>query len=122
MEQIRLLAQDLRLPALDAVGLGPTLEGFCRDFAKRMQLPIDYLGLELPIMPAAVSICLYRFLQEALTNVAKHACANQVRVALHCDDKTVSLSVEDDGRGFDKAARLAVSGWPMGIGLMGMQE
>ncbi len=122
MEQIRLLAQDLRPPALDAVGLGPTLQGFCRDFAKRTQLSIDYLGLELPMLPEAVNICLYRFLQEALTNVAKHACANQVCVALRHDAETVSLSVEDDGRGFDGQARLSVSGWPMGIGLLGMQE
>jgi signal transduction histidine kinase len=122
MEQIRLLAQDLHPPALDAVGLGPTLEGFCRDFARRTRLSIEYLGLELPMLPEAVNTCLYRFLQEALTNVAKHACANQVCVALHCDAEAVSLSVEDDGRGFDNQARLSVSSWPMGIGLLGMQE
>ncbi|MDH4137268.1 MAG: PAS domain-containing protein, partial [Anaerolineae bacterium] len=122
MEQIRLLAQDLRPPALDAVGLNPTLEAFCRDFARRTQLSIDYLGLELPMLPEAVNICLYRFLQEALTNVAKHACASQVCVALRYDAETVSLSVEDDGRGFDRQARLSVLGWPMGIGLLGMQE
>jgi PAS domain S-box-containing protein len=122
MEQIRLLARDLRPPALDAVGLNPTLEAFCRDFAKRTQLPIDYLGLGLPMLPEAVNMCLYRFLQEALTNVAKHACADQVCVTLCYDAETVSLSVEDDGRGFDKKARLSVLGWPMGIGLLGMQE
>jgi PAS domain S-box-containing protein len=122
MEQIRSLAQDLRPPTLDAVGLNPTLEGFCSDFAKRTGLSIDYLGLELPILPEEVNTCLYRFLQEALTNVAKHACANQVHVALCYDAETVHLSVKDDGRGFDKQARLSFSGWPMGIGLLGMQE
>jgi PAS domain S-box-containing protein len=122
MEQIRLLAQALRPPALDAVGLNPTLEGFCRDFSERTQLSINYLGLELPMLPEAVNTCLYRFLQEALTNVAKHACADRVCVALRCDAEMVCLSVEDDGRGFDKEARLSVSGWPMGIGLLGMQE
>ena len=122
MEQIRLLARDLRPPALDAVGLNPTLEAFCHDFGKRTQLPIDYLGLGLPMLPEAVNMCLYRFLQEALTNVAKHACADQVCVTLCYDVETVSLSVEDDGRGFDKQARLSASGWPMGIGLLGMQE
>ena len=54
--------------------------------------------------------------------MAKHACANQVCVALRYDAETVSLSVEDDGRGFDTPARLSVVGWPMGIGLLGMQE
>jgi signal transduction histidine kinase len=122
LEQVRLLARGLRPPALDAVGLGPTLEGFCHDFAQCTGLSIDYLGLELPVLPDAVNTCLYRFLQEALTNVAKHACANRVYVALHHDAQTVSLSVEDDGRGFDKQARLSVSGWSVGIGLLGMQE
>jgi signal transduction histidine kinase len=74
------------------------------------------------MLPEAVNMCLYRFLQEALTNVAKHACADQVCVTLCYDAETVSLSVEDDGRGFDKQARLSASGWPMGIGLLGMQE
>jgi signal transduction histidine kinase len=122
MEQIHSLAQDLRPPGLETVGLDPTLGGFCRSFARHTQLAIEYQGAQLPAMPDAVSICLYRYLQEALTNVAKHAQADQVRVVLRCDGKTVSLSVEDDGRGFDRAARLTVSGWPMGIGLMGMQE
>ena len=74
------------------------------------------------MLPEAVNTCLYRFLQEALTNVTKHACANRVRVTLRCDAETVSLSVDDDGRGFDMQARLSTSGWPMGIGLLGMQE
>jgi signal transduction histidine kinase/DNA-binding response OmpR family regulator len=117
MEQIRLLAYGLRPPALDAVGLSYTLEGLCRDFAERTQLPIDYAGAELPVLPEAVNMCLYRVLQEALTNVAKHADANQVRAALCCDAETVSLAVEDDGQGFEVQA-----GTSVGIGLLGMQE
>jgi signal transduction histidine kinase len=117
MEQIRLLAHDLRPPALDTVGLNYTLEDLCHDFAERTQLPVDYVGAELTVLPEAANICLYRFLQEALTNVTKHAQANQVRVALHCDAQTVSLSVEDDGKGFDEQAGMAT-----GIGLLGMRE
>ncbi|MGA9351020.1 MAG: GAF domain-containing sensor histidine kinase, partial [Anaerolineae bacterium] len=117
MEQIRLLAYGLRPPALDAVGLSYTLEGLCRDFAERTQLSIDYAGAELPVLPEAANICLYRFLQEALTNVAKHAYANQVRVMLYCDAEMVSLAVEDDGQGFEVQARMSA-----GIGLLGMQE
>ena len=117
MEQIRLLAYGLRPPALDAVGLSYTLEGLCRDFAERTQLSIDYAGAELPVLPEAANICLYRFLQEALTNVAKHAHANQVRAMLYCDAEMVSLAVEDDGQGFEVQARMSA-----GIGLLGMQE
>jgi signal transduction histidine kinase len=122
MEQLRHLAHDLRPPALDAMGLNPALEGFCRHFASHTRLVIDYLGAELPALPDPVSICLYRFLQEALTNVAKHAHANHIGVVLGCDDHTVRLAVEDDGRGFDRGAAWSSLGWPMGVGLLGMQE
>jgi len=117
MEQVRSLAQNLRPPSLDTVGLNATLEGFCLDFAEGTLLAVDYAGAEVPPLPQAVSICLYRFLQEALTNVIRHAQASQVSVALRCGARTVTLSVEDDGRGFDKQA--LVSG---GIGLLGMRE
>jgi signal transduction histidine kinase/DNA-binding response OmpR family regulator len=117
MEQVRLLAHGLRPPALDTVGLNYTLEGLCLDFAERTQLSIDYADAELPVLPEVVNICLYRLLQEALTNVAKHAHANRVWAALRCNGEMVGLSVEDDGQGFDVRARMSA-----GIGLLGMQE
>jgi signal transduction histidine kinase len=122
MEQIRLLAQDLRPPALDAVGLSPTLEGFCRDFAERTQLDVLYSGAELPVLPDEICIGLYRFLQEALTNVARHARARKAYVSLGYDDGMVNLSVEDDGQGFDIQAVLDAPNQPSSIGLLGMQE
>jgi signal transduction histidine kinase len=122
MEQLRLLARDLRPPALDTAGLNPTLEGLCRDFARRTQLSIDYASTELTTLSDTANICLYRFLQEALTNVAKHAQANQVWVKLSQGGGMVNLIVRDDGRGIDQQAGMAVSERPKGIGLVGMQE
>jgi PAS domain S-box-containing protein len=122
MERIRLLAQGLRPPELDVVGLNPTLEDYCHDFAQHTRLPIDYAGAKLPVLPDEVTICFYRVLQEALTNVAKHAHANHVWVALHCSADTLSLSVEDDGRGFDAQTAVSVSRQPQSIGLLGMRE
>jgi signal transduction histidine kinase len=122
MERIRLLAQGLRPPELDVVGLDPTLEDYCRDFAVHTRLPIDYAGTELPALPDEVTICFYRVLQEALTNVAKHAHANHVWVALRCNADTLSLSVEDDGQGFDAQTAVSVSRQPQSIGLLGMRE
>jgi signal transduction histidine kinase len=104
------------------VGLNPTLEDYCHDFAKHTRLSIDYAGTELPVLPDAVTICFYRVLQEALTNVAKHAHANQVWVALHCNADMLSLSVEDDGQGFDAQTAVSVSRQPQSIGLLGMRE
>ena len=122
MEQIRLLAQDLRPPALDAVGLNLTLEGFCRDYSRRTRLSIDYQSTDGQVPAEPICICLYRFLQEALTNVVKHAGAGQVRVALQHDTDEISLSVEDNGHGFDVPSTLPAQSQPMGIGLLGMQE
>ena len=120
MDEIRNLAQNLRPPALDAVGLSATLEGFCRDFAERTRLTIDYHGTELSPLPEEVNICLYRFVQEALTNVAKHAQATHVQVALRSDAEAIHLLVQDNGRGLGK-------NWPAsrrspGIGLVGMHD
>ena len=122
MENIRLLARGLRPPELDAVGLNGTLEGFCREFADLTRLSIDYAGLEISGLPDAVKISFYRFLQEALTNVAKHAQANRVLVELCRNADTVSLSVADDGRGFVPSVETSNSYNSKGIGLLGMRE
>jgi PAS domain S-box-containing protein len=121
MERIRLLAHDLRPPELDAVGLDPVLEDYCREFGRRAHLAIDYQGTRLPVLPDEISICFYRVLQEALTNILKHARAGHVLVALRCAAGAILLSVVDDGQGFD----LGVDQSPAegsGIGLLGMRE
>jgi signal transduction histidine kinase/HAMP domain-containing protein len=120
-DQVRRLAQALHPPSLDALGLNVTLEGFCRDFGGRTRLCIDYAGADILGLPDSIGIHLYRFLQEALTNVSKHAQADGVRVVLEYDGDSISLLVEDDGVGFDVTAR--PGGVPhKGIGLIGMRE
>jgi signal transduction histidine kinase len=122
MEQIRQLAHALRPPALDTIGLNSTLEGFCREFASRTRLTIDYQGEELPFVPEAIKITFYRLLQEALTNVARHAQADQVDVTLAYDGNTISLIVEDNGRGFAEDGSQGEAIPAGGIGLAGMRE
>jgi signal transduction histidine kinase len=65
---------------------------------------------------------LYRFLQEALTNVAKHAQASRVLVRLRRDNSQVLLSVEDDGRGFEPDVEPTRGDSAGGIGLLGLRE
>lgn len=121
MTCVRGLAHGLRPPALDTLGLNLTLQAFCRDFAQRAQLAISYRGCEVRELSGAMSISLYRVLQEALTNVAKHAQASRVRVSLTRAAKHVRLAVADDGRGFDPdLAPIALQ--QSGIGLLGMRE
>ncbi len=122
MSQIRLLAHDLRPPSLDSFGLDPTLEGFCQEFAQRTQLTIHYKGSPLPPLPGAISITFYRLLQEALTNVVRHAQAREVSVELGLDGRQLILKINDDGDGFNTEGRLAYGNKPGGNGLLGMQE
>jgi two-component system, NarL family, sensor kinase len=69
-----------------------------------------------------VGISLYRFLQEALTNVARHAQATCVTVSLENEGDAVRLSVTDNGRGFDAPQVLGRERAASGLGLRGMQE
>jgi signal transduction histidine kinase len=121
MQCVRLLAHGLRPPALDTLGLNLALQAYCRDFAHRTQLAIKYRGCEVQNLSDAMTISLYRALQEALTNVAKHARASQVRVSLTHTDKHVRLTVVDDGCGTDLDATRSPT-QQGGIGLLGMRE
>ncbi len=121
-EHIRLLAHGLRPPALDVMGLNGALEMYGRELAQRTHLTIHYSGVELPALAGAIDICLYRTAQEALANVLKHAQAAQVQVALGLDAGAITLSVEDDGIGFDPGEQTAGRRQGGGIGLAGMQD
>lgn len=123
MSHIRAVAQDLRPPALDAIGLEETLEGYCFTFAHRTQLDIKYtVEAKLPLLPEGADICLYRILQEALTNVVKHAAASHVTVVLDYVDSYVKLSIIDNGKGFDVKAATKSQTFTKSIGLIGMKE
>lgn len=122
MHQIRQVAHLLRPAAIDDLGLQPALAGFCRDFADHTSLTISFIGIEPPTLPDAVNITLYRFLQEALTNIARHAEATAVHVNLWFDESSVYLSVEDNGRGFAIPVETGQPKPTGGIGLSGMQE
>ena len=119
-DQIRMLARGLRPPALDTVGLNLTLEDFCHTFGRRTQLAISYKGTKGLKLEDAANICLYRVLQEALNNVAKHAQASQVMVKLWQDETAVHLSIADDGMGFERKASAPPQS--AGLGLLGMHE
>ncbi len=122
MDQLRLLARSLRPPSLDTAGLDATLAALCRGFSQHTRLSIDYAGQEVPKMPDTVGICFYRFAQEALTNAGRHSGAKHVWVKLRHDAEATTLSVEDDGCGFDREAMLSAQGRGTGLGLLGMQE
>jgi len=123
LNQIRALALELRPSLLDDLGLGPTLKWYVGSFAKRLGIDVelDVQGLEKRL-PPDVEIALYRLVQEALTNVARHAQASRVVVHMTRKNDLVETYVEDDGQGFESGDRAAEDVWSSGAGLLGMRE
>jgi len=123
LEQIRELSLDLRPPMLDDLGLLPTLRWYIKRYATRMNIRADLsvLGVEKRL-PPAIETALYRVLQEALTNVARHAQASAVQIQLHYSAGTVVAQIEDNGCGFAVDSALAQERGGKGMGLLGMRE
>ena len=118
------LARELRPSALDHLGLAAALEHHAREYAARHGLELDFQasGMDgLRLLPQ-VETALYRIVQEALTNVARHAEARHVAVVLERRRDRVLAIVEDDGRGFDPERVDADPGENRGLGLFGMRE
>jgi signal transduction histidine kinase len=101
-QTIRHLIADIRPAVLDDFGVLAAIQSFSDTFSKRTGLRILVQGDEdMPRLPGLTEISLYRIVQEALTNVAKHARAENVSICLHQLGTTVLLEVVDDGVGFD---------------------
>lgn len=105
LEQIRELSLDLRPPMLDDLGLAPTLRWYLKRYQSRTRIgtSLTILGQERRL-PLAIETALYRVLQEALTNVARHAHADTVHLTLHYTAHRIRATCEDDGCGFDPDA------------------
>jgi signal transduction histidine kinase len=116
--KIRRLAQDLRPPVLDTLGLKLAMQTYCTEFTRRTNLPVTFEADRfLPALPDIHNITLYRALQEALTNIVKHAQASQVWVDLSLEDDMIALTVQDNGRGLGRGDSQS-----NGIGLAGLRE
>ena len=118
LQDVRRLAVELRPKVLDDFGLVPALErltgGFCEQTGIAVDLEASTIGERLPV---EVETAIYRIVQEALTNVVKHAHAQRVSVLLTRANGRIKAVIEDDGTGFDPET--ADGG---GIGLIGMRE
>src|SRR5262245_6228112 len=120
-QQMRRLTHEIRPPVLDDLGLLPALE-FLRDgLEQRSTLSINVDGPRDQRFPQAVEITVFRVVQEALTNVVKHASASEVSIDVTCDNGRLVCSVRDDGVGFDVAAQASGQG-ARGLGLLAMKQ
>ena len=114
---VRDVATALRPPILDA-GIASAIEWQARRFEARTQIPcLVQVPDNLPALSDAKAIGLFRILQEALTNVMRHAQAHTVELTLTVEDTNLRLTISDDGVGFVQAQGRAVS-----FGLVGMRE
>lgn len=118
-EETRHIAYELHPSVLDDLGLVVSLQSLCKEFSEQTSIAVEFTNVALPgSLPREVASCLYRVAQESLRNIAKHACAKHVLVALTLQTGTVVLTIADDGVGFDQEA---VKGRG-GLGLIGMEE
>ena len=120
-DELRRICKGLRPPLLDDLGLAPAIHLLLEEFREQSGIEV-YLShpsedLKIPI-PELVALSAYRILQESLTNVRRHARAKRVEVSLSFSDEAMTLSVRDDGEGFDMAGL----GVQQGCGLEGMRE
>jgi two-component system, NarL family, sensor histidine kinase UhpB len=118
MRHIRQVLYELRPPSLDTTPFVKVLEGLCSSMSLSTGLRVVFSSQEqLPPMSNAQAITLYRLVQEGTNNVLKHAKAESVWINLEYVDGEVSISLEDDGQGFDINHRSSY-----GIGLEGLRE
>jgi signal transduction histidine kinase len=119
--QLREISHDLRPLVLDDLGLIPALQILIDRVSKRNGIAIDLANPLPQRLASGVETIIYRFVQESLTNVAKHAKASRVEVRLWHDKHEVQCSVRDDGAGFDLNEVLSRKG-SRGLGLVGIRE
>jgi PAS domain S-box-containing protein len=118
LEEVRRISRDLRPALLDELGLEAAIRRFARELTQGRPFEIDLLVRTPEPLARNEQIVVYRVVQEALTNVARHAEAGSASVVITRRGAEVQLVIEDDGRGFDPAAV------PLGVsfGLAGMRE
>ena len=119
MVSVRRIVTELRPSVLDQLGLPDAIEWLTQDFAARTGLELDLDIQSHGAGPSdAMASAVFRMLQEALTNVAKHARATRVRVRLRIDADALALDVSDDGRGITKDEMRGARS----LGLLGLRE
>jgi signal transduction histidine kinase len=116
LKAVREMARGLRPAMLDDLGLAAALQWLGRDFSKNTVLDVEVaIEGEFTDLDEARRTCLYRVVQEALTNCVKHSKSKSARVLLHESPGEIVLTVQDNGAGFKPGDR-------RGIGILGMRE
>jgi two-component system sensor histidine kinase UhpB len=119
LDTVRRISADLRPPELDDLGLLAAIRWQVHEFRARTGIACAFRGTRVALaLDVNASTALFRMVQEALTNVARHARARHARVAVQTHDGQLAVEVADDGRGITEAERLGAHA----LGLLGMRE
>jgi len=124
VEEVRRIQMDLRPSTLDDLGILATLGWFCREYQKiysriRVQKEIDHQESEVS---TPLKTVIYRVMQEALNNIAKHSKADLVYLSLRKKENKIELTIKDTGMGFDLEEILSPERSKRGLGLNSMRE
>jgi len=121
--QVRTLATALRPSMLDDLGLAPALKWLAEQSAARSGFEVKFHHeRELDRLASDIETACFRIVQEALTNIARHAQAQRVDISLRREAGEMVLVVRDDGQGFDPAAMRERAATGASLGVLGMQE
>lgn len=124
IEEVRRIYTGLRPSMLDDFGVIATIGWFCRDFQKTYEgIGIKkQMRIEEADIPESLKIVIFRIVQEAFNNIAKHSGAGLVNLCLEKKDARIELAIQDNGIGFDVDAKLVRSSRDKGVGIAGMTE
>lgn len=124
IDEIRRIGMDLRPATLDSLGILATISWLCRQFEEtyRAIRVTKNFAVQEEEVPEGLKVVIYRILQEALNNVAKHSAASRVRVHLGKGRGAIELSVKDNGEGFELASVLNYQAEKPRFGLASMRE
>jgi signal transduction histidine kinase len=116
---IQTLSHELHSAKLQYLGIAAAMRGFCEEFEGQTKVKIDFKSHDLPSpLSPDISLCLFRVLQEAVHNSAKHSGVRHVEVQLWGTSGVIHLTVSDSGAGFDSEAAKQ----NRGLGLISMEE
>jgi PAS domain S-box-containing protein len=112
------LSRSLHSSVLEYMGLAPAVQSYCAEMAKLCSIEIKVTQNVPGTLPSGTALCLFRILQEGLRNVIKHSRASRADVLLDASVQTVSLTIYDNGIGFDSSKGVGSGG----IGIISMRE
>lgn len=117
MEEVRRISLNLRPLALENLGLADAIYWYAENFQKNSGIEVVFRSSALKrSLPKEIELTIYRIVQEALTNVSKHAQAQHVAITMGGGSDRVLMSIRDDGKGINRAKKTE------GLGLLGMSE